>query len=172
MGMSKNQGSKGSSSSMEAELARLKIANAQLLAAAADTGSKTEKRIRAAVAAHASSCETELFLERELRETAEKSCEDLQMQLNDVRQKMKIGTRENILSPAREVLNKSKADQSSLDELDKLKDELHALSLNCKEKEERNKELETAQSTIATYKEKCEKLSAESREVNRGMMFE
>lgn len=164
--MSKDQGNDMKSNS--AELARLKIVNAQLLAAAAETGSKTERRIREAVAANAASCEAELLLERDLRETAEKSCEEIQLQLDDLRKEL-TGPR----SPKKEMTNENKVEK---EEFDKLKSQIESLSLDCKSGEEKNNslqdEVKKAKSTIAALKEECERLKAQSREVDRGVSFE
>jgi len=71
-----------------AELMRLKIANEELLAAAAESGSKTERRIREAVAASAASFEAELLFEKDLRETAKKSNEDLQHKIDEMEKRI------------------------------------------------------------------------------------
>lgn len=65
----------------EDELARLRASNAQLLTAAGEEGSKTERRIREAVAASASLVEADVILERELRSATEAALDDLKAQI-------------------------------------------------------------------------------------------
>ncbi len=53
-------------STPQVEMAKLRVAYAQILAAVADEGSRTERRIREAVAANASLTEADAVVEREL----------------------------------------------------------------------------------------------------------
>jgi len=73
------------SDSPEAELSRLRVEKAQLLSAAAEEGSRTESRIREAVAAHVSSMEADVILERELRVAAEAAMEDTKFQMEQLK---------------------------------------------------------------------------------------
>ena len=68
-----------------AELAKLRVAHAQLLSAAAEGGSRTERRIREAVAANACSAEADAIVERELRLAAESALEALKIQFENMR---------------------------------------------------------------------------------------
>lgn len=81
---SKERESDGSVSP-EAELSRLRVEKAQLLTAAAEEGSRTESRIREAVAAHVSSMEADIILERELRVAAEAAVEDIKFQMEELK---------------------------------------------------------------------------------------
>ena len=67
------------------ELAKLRGAHAQLLSAAAEEGSRTERRIREAVAANACSVEADVIVERELRFAAESALETMKNQLETLR---------------------------------------------------------------------------------------
>jgi len=158
-----------------AELARLKIANAQLLAAAAETGSKTERRIREAVAANAASNEAEILLERDLREAAEKSSEEMQLEVDKLRQEINKVKSEAKASQEKDLNSVSSMESSSQD-LAKLKEQLMSKFNECDESNEKNKALEdnvkSAQSTIAKLKEECEHYKALSREIDRGVNFE
>jgi len=174
--MSKAKDNSSDTNALEMELARLKIANAQLLAAVAETGSKTEKRIRAAVAAHAASSEAELLLEKDLLESSEKVCEDLQQKLDELREKMKHEGQENTISPAKAILNERMKGQNASKEVEALKEEVQKLNIDCKNGTEKNVELEKdvneAKKLIAELRRKCDRLASQSREANRDVSFE
>ena len=72
-------------STHEREIAKLRAANAQLLSAASDEASRTERRVREAVTANASAFEADNILERELRVAAEAAFENMKEQLEEAK---------------------------------------------------------------------------------------
>ena len=72
-------------STQEREIAMLRSANGQLLSAAADEASRTERRVREAVTANASAFEADIILERELRIAAEAALENVKEQLEEAK---------------------------------------------------------------------------------------
>ena len=157
-----------------AELIRLKIANEELLAVAAEAGSKNERRIREAVAASAASFEAELLLERDLRETAEKCIEDLQHKVDEMEKRIANDAQKS--EDAETIIEVKKEITKSNEELKDLKEKNSLLLMKQKEFEAKNKELEgdliKAQSAMTLLKEEYEHLKVQSREVDRGALFE
>jgi hypothetical protein len=67
------------------ELAKLRVEKAQLLSAWTEESSQAERRLREAVAAVTSSAEADIILEKELRVTAEKSLENVKLEMKEIR---------------------------------------------------------------------------------------
>lgn len=72
----------------ESEVTKLQLERAQLLAKITEIGTDLERRVREAVAAHASSAEAELILEKESRRSVESSLSDAISELNEARSRL------------------------------------------------------------------------------------
>lgn len=136
------------SASPDAEIARLRIEKAQLLSAAAEEGSRAERRIREAVAAHLSSMEADVILERELRAAAEAAVEDMKVRLEQ--QKSRANEDSERDGPAAE---KEKSGTGSTAVLDQLSAELKRLK-------EENRTLSTDNSALQKQLEKAKEQSS------------
>jgi DNA repair exonuclease SbcCD ATPase subunit len=141
-------------SSPDAELARLRIEKAQLLSAAAEEGSRAERRIREAVAAQSSSVEADFILERELRVAAEAAMQDMKCQIEEF--KSRADQASEIDGPA---TGKEKADIGSASVLDEL-------SADLKRFKEENRTLTTNNAALQKQLEKAKaELSANIAEL-------
>jgi DNA repair exonuclease SbcCD ATPase subunit len=137
-------------SSPDDELARLRIEKAQLLSAAAEEGSRAERRIREAVAAQYSSVEADFILERELRATAETAVEDLRFQIEVLKSRADQDSKSDDPETGTE-----KADRSSTSVLDQVSAELDRLK-------EENRTLTTGNAALQKQLEKAKaELSAD-----------
>ena len=105
----------GPDSSSEAELAKLRVSHAQLLAAVSEEGSRTERRIKEAMAASAASIEADVIVERELRFAAEKALEIMRVQVENMRQpKSPRALPSNEIDRLSSQLKQAKADTKKL----------------------------------------------------------
>mmetsp|Transcript_48686 Transcript_48686/g.72249 ORF Transcript_48686/g.72249 Transcript_48686/m.72249 type:complete len:525 (+) Transcript_48686:88-1662(+) len=75
------QGNENGKNTIEQELAKLKIEKTQLLISLSESTAKTQQMIRAAVASNSSSCEAELILEKEMRQSVEMALVEKQSKL-------------------------------------------------------------------------------------------
>ena len=146
-------------STPEAELAKLRVAHAQLLAAASDEGSRTERRIREAVSARLSSTEADLIVERELRLSAETTLESMRIQIEHMRQ-----TKFSTLSPLK--LTDSSQLERSKAELKKLSDQMVSLRREYEQSKAESK------ATIDDLTEKYRKAQAKAHKLGRELQFE
>jgi hypothetical protein len=153
----------GPGSTPEAELAKLRVAHAQLLAAVADEGSRTERRIREAVSARVSSTEADLIVERELRLAAETTLESMRIQIEHMRQ-----TKFSTISPLKQTLKQTESSQlqRSKAELRKLSDQMAALR---REYEQSKAESKAA---IDDLSEKYRKAQAKAHKLGRDLQFD
>lgn len=170
---SKKRESDGSDSP-EAELSRLRVEKAQLLTAAAEEGSRTESRIREAVAAHVSSMEADVILEKELRVAAERRVEDIKFQVKELKAALAGGDDER-----REPsggMNDSRS-ESFLDELSaelkEFKEQNRSLSAeNAALKEELREAKEKCQAEIAELTDKWRMAQAKAHKLEASGLFD
>jgi DNA repair exonuclease SbcCD ATPase subunit len=161
------------SASPEAELSRLRVERAQLLTAAAEEGSRTEGRIREAVAAHVSSMEADIILERELRVAAEAAVEDIKFQMEALKE---ADRDEESREPTDENVNDSRS-ESFLDELSaelkQFKEENRVISAeNDKLREELETANEKSQAAIDSLTEKWRKAQAKAHMLESSDRFD
>jgi len=148
------------------ELSKLRLEKAQLLVNSSEIGSQTERRIREAIAANNSLKETEIIIERELREAAESERDDLQHQLNDAKKLFHEGKKDYIEG------HKSSSDDLGDHEKD-LKKEISILSDANKELKLKLEQTEAdAKSLGQRLNDKCRLAEAKAREVERAGYFE
>lgn len=103
------------------ELAKLRVEKVQLLSAASEESSRAERRLREAVAAVTSSAEADIILEKEVRLAAEKSLDNVKLEIKELRTGF----------GSRRAETQSQVEASTIAlriELDDLKDRIQSLS--------------------------------------------
>lgn len=113
------------------EVARLQLERAQLLARITEMGVDSERRVREAVAAHASSAEAELIIEKQSRKSLECTLTDVMSELEDVKSQLIAKTPLQDNSEIEDVVTELR---ESLADLQIANKELHAANqeLNAK----------------------------------------
>lgn len=155
------------------DVQKLRLINLKLLASASEAASKTERRIRAAVAANAASSDAELIFERELTAASEKTCGELRSKLDKLH---KEGLSNIPDRPLSKKVVLSGFDSVATDEILKLKTSLENLKTDSKSLEEENKQLksklEESKVEISELENKYRQLESKARESERDVHFE
>ena len=151
----------------ESEVVRLQLERAQLLAKITEIGVDSERRIKEAVAAHASSAEAELIIEKQSKQSLECSLADALSELEDVKSEKNHtmsaeGSSENdlIVTELRESLAEMQIAYRDLQAAnEEIKDQMASASLQ-------------NQSIIESLTEKLNRAEAHIREEERENRFE
>ena len=150
-------------SSIEAEMSKLRMENAQLLSTTSKTAARTERRIRRALAGDDVEIEDSLNTEKKCRKETERSLETLKEQYNDIvkeHERVKICNNDLILklknfeaNNVEEALKHLEGDFSRL--------EIEKNTLNSKLKET----ISTSRSNITKLDERCKLAESEVRKL-------
>eukprot|EP00978_Attheya_sp_CCMP212_P037727 scaffold180667_cov46-Attheya_sp.AAC.2 len=155
------------------ELVQLRLEKAKLITAASEASVKTERRIRAAVAAHASSSETDFILEKELRQSAEGRVADLQAEIEFLRSKITQAQKEQPTATNEGDRDKSDPDEDINGKVEHLSHELEIVkSANQALKTKLRKLQSDAKESNIKLVEKCRQAEAKARELEREGHFE
>lgn len=155
----------------ESETAKLQLERAQLLAKITDMGIDVERRVREAVAAHASSAEAELIIEKQSRQSVETSLADALTELEETKTRLteevtKITNNRGSRASEEEVA-KLKETMADLQMLNKdLRDEIRSLQAKMDKSEEENK------SHVSSLQEKLHQAEERVRLEERESRFE
>ena len=151
----------GNGSDALAELARLRVEKAQLLAAASEEAAHTERKLRETRAASMAACEADILLEKELRLSAEKNLLSAKAELDQVRANSEMtsslngGTIRNELDALKEELDTTKQAKAALE------CKVETMTDHLAETEKTNK------SEIARMTEECRKALARAAHLER-----
>ena len=165
------------------ELEKLRLEKAQLLAAVSEGSLKTERRIREAIAAHASSSEAEVMLERELRESAELALEDSHSQIESLKKSfdaLKLSIADETGKGYSNVTKSTNMSKSNLmdskdpkKELKRVEEELLKLKKENDNLKAKYEQSETeANMVINRLKEQYRMAMAKTREIEQNIHFE
>ena len=165
------QSEQEASSEDAAELARVRLERAQLLAAATEVGARTERRIREAVAASAASIEAELILEREQRQAAESAVEDFQAQIEDMKERTNTGF---------DTSPRNRRKDANAKRIVELENELKTLKAAISKVKNENREIKNkfdkseadTKAVVIKLTEKCRHAETKAREIEREGRFE
>jgi len=159
------QGGEGS----ESDITKLQLERAQLLARVHEMGTEVERRVREAVAAHASLAEAELILEKETRRSIESTLSEKLLELEETKAKLmdisSVGESNNFVSEdvveeLRESLDEMKLENESLQE------ENRTLIGKIEESEKQNK------AVVFELQEKVKKTQERLRSEEKAIRFE
>ena len=151
----------------ESEVAMLQLEKVQLLAKIAEIGVDSERRIREAVAVHASAAEAELIIETQAKKAVERSLADALSELQNVKSQL----------VTKSTLDESRGNDVRLTELTEslVENQLHSKELQAAN-EELKKQMADAtresQSLIESLKEKLIKAEKRVRDKERENRFE
>uniref|UniRef100_A0A7S4S2U0 Uncharacterized protein n=1 Tax=Ditylum brightwellii TaxID=49249 RepID=A0A7S4S2U0_9STRA len=171
----------GSTSPEKSELIMLRLEKVQLLAAVSEASARTERRVREAVAACASSYEADLIVEKELREAAEATLGDVQTRLEESNSRdEKADDNTQDATTSEEDENDAEHDSNLGFEIEKLKRDYELLVIKTETLQAENQELKKklkksgADSQISQEEllQKCRDLEAKVREVEREGHYE
>lgn len=154
-----------------AELAKLRVENAHLLTIAADEKAKAVRRLREVLAAQAASAEADVFLERELRISAEAAVKTMKVELEE---RSKDGKDEDY---RREKEARNQIHQVSLDaltsEVDRLKNDLQKIKKENTKLKSKLEDLTTkAKSEIDAMTAECRRAQAKAHKLEREGTFD
>lgn len=151
----------------ESEVVRLQLERAQLLAKITEIGVDSERRVREAVAAHASSAEAELIIEKQAKQLTECSLADALSELEDVKS---------------QLMDKSCSEVNSENDVivTELRESLAEMQISYRELQTANEELKKemadaslqSQSRIESLSKKLRKAETRVREEEREKRFE
>lgn len=150
----------------QSEVVKLQLERAQLLAKITEIGVDCERRVKEAVAAHASSAEAELIIEKQARQSVECSLADALSELEEIKS---------------QLLNKSEEYNPECDVVvTELRESLAEMQLSYRELQAANEELKgqmtdaslESQSIVRNLKDKLHKTEAQLRSEERENRFE
>jgi len=149
--------------SIEAELIKLRMENAQLLSATSKSAAQTERRIRNVLAGDPSVIEDSIQSEKKRRESAEMSLEALKKEHDDI-----LKEKERIKATNEDLIAKLKSfDAENIeDDLKRLKTDFSRLELEKITLETKHNEFVTqAASNVSQLEEKCKLAESEIRKL-------
>ena len=150
----------------QSEVVRLQLERAQLLAKITEIGVDSERRVKEAVAAHASSAEAELIIEKQAKQSVESSLADALSELEELKS---------------ELLNKSEEYNPENDiVVTELRESLAEMQLSYRELQAANEELKEqiangsleSESIVQNLKDKLLRAEAQLRSEERENRFE
>lgn len=156
----------------ESEVAKLSIEKSELLFALSDAATKTEQRLRSLVAVQTSTHETELMIERELRQALETSLEEKENEINRII--LQMTETERLKSQAeekqkKEAFSHEKDIQTLHSKLERLTSDINSLT-----KANRNLTEELSSLSLSNQKllDKCRKSEIEVRKLKEQRQFD
>eukprot|EP00980_Cylindrotheca_fusiformis_P000848 scaffold221_cov120-Cylindrotheca_fusiformis.AAC.9 len=162
-----NQASKDAGD-LEDEIATLRVANAHLLAVAADDNARSERKLRESLAAQMASTEADVIMEHELRVSAEEAVRSLKAQLVELQKALRDsgdGTSGN---------NKDQiATESTQRQIESLEQDLKNLKKeNMKLKKKLETEAAKAKASLEKVTEECRKAQSRLHKAERDGLFD
>jgi hypothetical protein len=153
------------------ELERLRIEKAQLLATVSQSAAKTEQRVRSLLTAQLSTNETEVIVERELRQTAETELADKRAKLRELQ--IRLEERERDLAAEK----KSKMDAVASDkDKDILQHKLDCLTAQhdqqCEDNTSFKSQIQDMKAEHERVTKQCQSLEIEVRKVVQEKKFD